>query len=544
MKGVVSIVFCLILSFALKAQTKQNTQANRPKLVVGMVVDQMRWDYLYRYQNRYGTNGFNRILKEGFSCENAFIPYTPTYTAAGHTCVYTGSVPSLNGIMGNSWYSKVLKRNVYCTEDDSVQTVGSTSVAGKQSPKNLWSNTITDELRMATNFQNKTIAIALKDRGAILPGGHTANGAYWFDNANGQFITSTFYMNELPKWVNDFNAKKYPDTYLKQGWQTLYPINTYTQSTADATPYENPIPGEGITFPHQTDTIKRNKYESFRHTPFGNTYTMQMAKAAVEGEQLGQRGVTDFLAFSLSSTDYIGHAFGPNSIEVEDTYLRLDKELADFLNYLDAKVGKGNYLFFITADHGAAHNPAFVRDHRMPGGVLDDADIRKALNSAIDRAFGSSQTIAQVINYQIYFNDEVLASSKINKTELKQFIIRELLKYPGIAKAFDIENLGHTILPGPLKEMVINGYNQKLSGDIQFVFQPQWYDSWSLKGTTHGVWAPYDSHIPLLWYGWNVKAGKLNRKVYMTDIAPTIAALLNIQMPNANIGEVIPEVRK
>lgn len=542
MKSFPLLVFVFLFSFSAIAQIKESNSVNRPKLIIGIVVDQMRWDYLYRYQNRYGDKGFNRLLNEGFSCENTFIPYTPTYTAPGHTCIYTGSVPSLHGIMGNYWYSRLLKRNVYCTEDDSVQTVGSTSAAGKMSPKNLFSSTITDEIRLSNNFRSKTIAIALKDRGAILPGGHTANAAYWFDNATGQFISSTHYMSTLPSWVQAFNNKRLPDTYLKQGWNTLFPLNTYLQSTSDSNAYESPLPGEDYTFEHQTEQVSKNKYETFRYLPQGNTLTFQMAKAAVEGEQLGKSGFTDFLALSFSSTDYIGHAFGPNSVEAEDAYLRLDKELADFLKYLDGKVGKGNYLLFLTADHGAAHNPTFAKDHKMPGGVLDDADIMKQINEAIEKRFSIKSAIEQVINYQLYLNNDVIAESKSSSTEVRQFIIQELLKYSGIAKAFEIGAAATPMLPSDLQRMVVNGYHQKLSGDIQFVFQPQWFDSWSTKGTTHGVWSPYDSHIPLLWFGWNIKPGKLTRKVYMTDIAPTIASLLKVQMPNANIGDVIVEV--
>jgi arylsulfatase A-like enzyme len=269
-----------------------------------------------------------------------------------------------------------------------------------------------------------------------------------------------------------------------------------------------------------------------------------MAKAALDAEKLGTSGITDFLTISFSSTDYIGHAFGPNSIEAEDAYLRFDKDLGDFLKYLDGKVGKGNYLLFLTADHGAAHNMDFAKEHKIPAGALDDVNIKKDLGVLLDKAFGVKQIIAEVINYQVYLNDEVIANNKLNKGEIKQFIIQELLKYSGIAKAFEISQVDNLMLPAPLKLMVTNGYNQKLSGDIQFVFKPQWYDSWSPKGTTHGVWAPYDAHIPLLWFGWNIKPGKLNRKVYMTDIAPTVAALLKIQMPNASIGEVIEEVSK
>jgi len=537
-KWFASVLFAFIVSQAI-SQTSP-----RPKLVVGVVVDQMRWDYLYRYQERYGSGGFKRILQEGFSCENTMIPYMPTYTAPGHTSIYSGSVPALHGIMGNYWYSKVLNRNVYCTEDDSVQTVGSFSAAGKQSPKNLWTSTITDELRLATNFRNKTIAIALKDRGAILPGGHTANAAYWFDNTNGQFISSTFYMNALPQWVQTFNAKRLPDQYLKQGWKTLYPINTYLQSTADNKWYEGPIPGEDNTFDHITDTITIDKYESFRYTPYGNTITFEMAKAAIEGERLGSSGFTDFLAISFSSPDYIGHAFGPNSIEVEDAYLRFDKEFAAFLTYLDNKMGKGNYLLFLTADHGAAHNTEFAKEHKLPAGILDDAEIKNDLNLLLEKKYGIRQLVAQVINYQVYLNDEAVVNAKLEKNDLIQFIVQELLKYPGIARAFELAQVEQVALPAPLKLMMANSYNQKLSGDIQFLFKPQWFDGWGVMGTTHGVWAPYDAHIPLLWFGWNIKPGKLNRKVYMTDIAPTLASFLKIQMPNATMGEAITELIK
>lgn len=514
---------------------------SKPKLVVGIMVDQMRWDFLYRYQNRYSSDGFNRLLNSGYSCENAMINYTPTYTAAGHSSVYTGSVPSLHGIVGNSWYDRALKRTVYCTEDDSVQTVGSTSAAGRQSPKNMWANTVSDEMRLATNFRSKTIAIALKDRGSILPGGHTANGAYWFDNASGGWITSTFYMQTLPSWVQAVNNKKEPDAYLQRGWNTLYPIKTYTQSTADSKPYEDDLPGEDNTFDHNTSGITVNKYESFRYTPWANTFTFDLAKAAIKGEGLGQRGVTDMLAVSFSSPDYIGHKFGPNSVEIEDVYLRFDNDLAEFLKYLDATVGKNEYLVFLTADHGVAQIPAFFRENKLPAGTLDDALVRNQINDSVRRVFGMQSAIESILNYQLYLSAPVINAG--NAEEITKFIIQKLLQYPGVSHAFYLNTLGASPLPQQVKTMVGNGYSQKRSGDIQFIFKPQWFDGWD-KGTTHGTWNPYDSHIPLVWYGWNIKPGKLYREVYMTDIAPTLAAKLRIQMPDASIGKVIEEVVK
>jgi predicted AlkP superfamily pyrophosphatase or phosphodiesterase len=531
--------FCFLLIAAGISAQAQNL--GRPKLVVGIVVDQMRWDYLYRFYDRYSIGGFKRLLGEGFSCENTFIPYTPTVTAAGHTCIYTGSVPAVDGIMGNSWYDRHQKKIVYCTDDSSVQSVGSTSAAGKMSPVNLWSNTITDELRLATNFRNKTIAIALKDRGAILPGGHTANAAYWFDNATGGWISSTFYMEQLPQWVKKLNDKKLPDAYLKQNWNTLYPISTYVQSTADSNAYESKLPTEDYTFPHTTASFTTNKYENFRTTPYGNTYTFDMARAAVEAEQLGKGAVTDFLAISFSSTDYIGHTFGPNSIEAEDAYLRFDKNLESFLKYLDAAVGKGQYLLFLTADHGAAHNPGFLKDRKIPAGVFDEAFVRRQLGDSLQKNFGVKNLIVQSINYQLYLDDSLINQAGLDKKKVKQYIIAFLKKQPAISCAIDLEDLADFPLQDKLKMMLTNGYNQKLSGDIQFIFKPQWFESWR-TGTTHGLWNPYDAHIPLLWFGWNVKPGKTNREVYMTDIAATVAALLHIQMPNGSVGKVIEEV--
>ncbi len=515
---------------------------SRPKLVVGIVVDQMRWDYLYRFYDRYSADGFKRMINQGFSCENTFIPYTPTYTAAGHSSVYTGSVPAINGILGNHWYRRDLKRNWYCTEDTSVSSVGSSSTAGKMSPGNMLTTTITDELRLATNFQSKSIGVALKDRGSILPAGH-AGQAYWFDNATGGWITSTYYMNELPAWVKAVNDKKLPEKYLSQNWNTLYPIGTYKQSTADDKKYESKIGGEDNTFPHITADLSVNKFESFRQTPGGNTYTLDMSRAAIEGEKLGQRGVTDFLAISFSSPDYIGHAFGPNSIEVEDTYLRLDRDLGAFFKYLDTKIGKGQYLVFLTADHAVAHVPGFMKENNLPAGTFDDAAIKKWLNEMAEAKFGIKNAIEQVINYQLYLDHTLLNEGKVDLDDFKNWVISELKNHPAIMACFDLHELPETTLPAKIKDMVINGYNQKWSGDIQFIFNPGWFDGFS-TGTTHGAWNPYDSHIPLLWYGWKVKPGKTNRETYMTDIAPTVAAMLRIQMPNGSIGHVIEEITK
>jgi predicted AlkP superfamily pyrophosphatase or phosphodiesterase len=528
------------------AWSKPAAQKNvaRPKLVVGIVVDQMRWDYLYRYANRYTDGGFKRLLKDGFSCENTLINYTPTITACGHTCVYTGSVPAVHGIVGNDWYNRELNRDVYCAEDSTANTVGSSSAAGKMSPRNMQVTTIGDELRLATNFQSKVVGVAIKDRGAILPAGHSATAAYWYDGSTGNWVTSTYYMNQLPDWAADFNSMKWPARYLSQPWTTMYPMDTYTLSTADSKPYEGSFkPGTAPAFPHDLGGDKGNPFKSISSTPFGNTMTLEFAKKALEAYQLGKGSVTDMLTVSLSSTDYVGHQFGPNSIEIEDTYLRLDKDLAAFFKYLDGAVGKGQYLFFITADHGVAHVPGFMQENKLPGGSWSEKSVVNELNRLAKEQLGVEKAIAGASNYQLYLNHEAIAKTGKSSVEVSDFVINTLLKDPAISNAFPLQELMSTTLPEPMRTMMANGFNRKRSGDIQFALQPGYIDG-GKTGTTHGLWYAYDAHIPLVWMGWGVNPGKSNRTMGMTDISPTIAAMLRIQMPSGNVGHVIEEVAR
>ena len=537
-KSILSIL-AIILVFNVQAQKVQ-----RPKLVVGLVVDQMRWDYLYRYADRFAPNGgFKRLVGQGFSCENTMIPYTPTVTACGHTAIYTGTVPAINGITGNNWYDNEQRKEVYCTDDKTVSTVGSTSALGQMSPRNMLVTTICDELRLATNFKSKVVGVAIKDRGGILPAGHSANAAYWYDNTNGNFITSTFYMNTLPQWAQDFNNKKLVDQYYAQGWNTLYPINTYEQSTADEKTYESkPFGAAAKGFPYDLKSYTGKNYGIISSTPMGNSLTAEFAKAAVTGEQLGADNITDFLAVSFSSTDYIGHSFGPNSVEQEDDFLRLDKELGLFLDFLDAKVGKNQYLVFFSADHGVAHIPGFLEEHHIPTGILPIATFNSELNEKLKSNFGIDKLISSTDNYQIYFAENKIDSAKLNRDEVMKFTISVLESNPLIARVIPTDKFSSSTLNKTLREMLINGYYPRRSGDIQIILQPQVLEGFSKTGTTHGLWNPYDSHIPLLWYGWGIKPGKLNRETYMTDIAPTLAALLHIQAPSGTVGKVIEEV--
>lgn len=537
------LLLAVLSVFGALAQTpaKDAGVAARPRLVVGIMIDQMRWDYLYRFYDRYGSTGFKRLIKEGMSCENTMIPYAQTVTAAGHSCVYTGSVPAIHGIMGNEWFDKGLNRQVYCTEDKAVKLVG-VEKGEPMSPANLWTTTICDELKLATNFHSKVIGIAIKDRGGILPAGHAADAAYWYDGSSGNWISSTYYMQQLPLWVKQFNDKKWPDSFYKKDWHTLYPINTYTQSDADNAPYEGKFAHEAEpVFPHELKSKIGKDYDIVRTTPFGNTLTLQFSKNALKAEGLGNDAITDFLAISLSSPDYIGHQFGPNSIEIEDNYLRLDKELGDFLSYLDKEVGRGQYTVFLTADHAVAHVPGYLEKHKIPAKSIVSSTTE--LNKLLEEKFAIKNIVRASSNNQLYLNDNAIDSSAADKRQIKAFIISYLIKQPDILVAFDNEKIIETNLPAEIKEMFVKGFNTKRGGDIQVVLKPgNFYGG--KTGTTHGSFNPYDAHIPLLWMGWGVKPGKLHREVYMTDIAPTIAAMLHIQVPNGSIGKVIPEVLK
>jgi predicted AlkP superfamily pyrophosphatase or phosphodiesterase len=516
---------------------------NRPKLVVGIVVDQMRWDYLYRYYDRYAANGgFKRMLNQGHSCENTFIPYAPTVTAPGHASIYTGTTPAIHGITGNYWWENEKGYSLYCTEDPAVKNVGASTEEESQSPRNMLATTIGDELRLATNFRGKVFGVALKDRGGILPAGHNANAAYWYDSKSGSFITSTYYMQDLPAWVKEFNGKKLVDGYYNLGWNTLYPINTYIQSTGDEKKYESK--GIGTGFPYDLKKFIGKSYTAVLTTPHGNTITTEFAKSILINEQLGTDSETDLLAISYSSPDYIGHGYGPNSIEQEDDFLRLDKELGDLLDFFDTKVGKDQYVVFLSADHGVSQIPEYLNENKLPGSKINPDALKTELNAKLAQQFGKQNLILSSMNYQYSINLPAIDSAKLDKEEVIDAIIKHVAWQPGIARVFSNEEIGELPLQSKLKEMFINGYFPRRSGQVQVMMEPHWIESFSSTGTTHGAWNPYDSHIPLLWYGWGIKPGKTNRETSMTDIAATLAAILQIQMPSGCIGKPITEVVK
>lgn len=537
MKIFLALLACFYISNAVAQE--------RPKLVVGIVVDQMKEDFLYRFYKNYTDDGFKKLMREGAEVKNMHYNYVPTFTAPGHASIYTGSTPAYHGIIGNNWYDKEKDEWIYCVSDESEKTVGSNSDEGKMSPHRMLTTTITDELRLSTNMKAKVVSVSIKDRGSVLPGGHTGS-SFWYDKESGNFITSTFYMNHLPQWVDKFNNKGLPAKYLNKKWDLLLSEKSYYEDLEEYSVYETIFKGvDKPDFPYDLKKISANyNMELLSKTPFGNDLLTEFAQAALEGEDLGKDDVTDFLAISYSSTDYIGHDFGPQSREIEDTYYRLDRNIGELIKYLDSKVGKGKYLLFLTADHAVADIPQYLVNKKIPAGKFPEGDLRGVLNDYIKNIFGIENLVTSVSNYQVFLDHERVTQSEINLDEVQEAVVRYLIdKENLIAHAWSanvIHNSG--FYEAGLKGALVRGYNQKRSGDILFAPFPGWYSSTHTRGTTHGSPFTYDTHVPMLWYGWKIPSKKIVKPYEITDIASTISILLNIRLTNSNVGKPIVEL--
>ena len=490
MKNVRMIVVVLSALMSMAAECVQ-AEGRMPKLVVGIVVDQMRWDYLERYAGRWGEGGFRRLMAEGYGYDNAYLCYVPTVTAVGHASVYTGTTPAIHGIAGNNFF--VDGRKCYCTDDHEVRTVGTDTRAGEMSPRNLLSTTIGDQLKLACEGA-KVIGVSLKDRAAILPAGHSADAAYWFDTSAGMFITSSYYMDRLPAWVDEFN---------------------------------------------RSHRVKSD----MRYSPDGITLTADMAIAAIEGERLGQRNVTDMLAVSFSSTDYVGHKYGTRAPETEAVYKRVDEELRRILDCLDSKVGRGEYLLFLTADHAAAHNAQELAARNIPAGTWSEDGALRDANEYLKKTFGTERELVKaLIEYRFYIDRVAVTEAGLSFDKVKAALRERLESAPCVMACIDYSSVKKETLPPAVLDRIVMGYNRKRSGDLMVVMQPGYYAFGATSfehGTTHGVWNPYDSHIPLFFYGWNVGAGRSSEAVKVTDIATTVCAKLRIQQPNGSVGRVL-----
>ncbi|MBI2722590.1 MAG: alkaline phosphatase family protein [Bacteroidetes bacterium] len=546
-------VFILILSLNTFSQSNKKevededqnkqrfdeTAALKPKLVIGIVVDQMRNDFIYRYWNRFSDGGFRKLINEGYYFKNTHYNYIPTYTGPGHCSIYTGATPRAHGIIANEWYDKKNKSSKYCVYDADVKSVGTENQSGMMSPKNQLSSTIGDELKITSNNQGKVFAVALKDRSAVLPAGHAANGAFWLDEESGNFVTSNWYMKELPQWLKTFNEKAMAKKYLAEGWNTFTHLQGYTASIADDNNYESvPNKKDKPVFPYSyKDYLQKNQVGIIRATPFGNSLTKDVAIECIKNEQLGKDNITDLFSISFSSTDIIAHSYGPRSVEVEDTYLRLDKDIEEILNVLDKEVGKNNYIVFLTADHGGGDVPNHLIYNKIPAGYLAQKHIKKELKTYLKSAYGDTLLLADVSNEQVFLNEIRIKELKLNINEVEENVAIQLLSINGIAEAYPSKYIKYNgFEKNDYKTLLQNGYNHAMSGNVCFIFRPAWMD-YAEKGTTHGAAYNYDTHVPLLFYGKGIKKGVSFQFTTITQIAPTICELLQLNQPNATVAE-------
>ena len=515
----------------------------RPKLVVGIVVDQMRYDFLYRYWDYYGKGGIKKLVQNGYSFEQAHYPYAPTTTGAGHASIYTGTTPAYHGIADNDWLVRSANRKIYCVRDSTVHGLGTDGEAGKMSPRNMLVTNIGDELKYATAGRSKVISISIKDRGAIPPGGFSADAAYWLESQTGNWVSSSYYMPALPAWVQQFNQAHTVNQYVQQPWKPLLSSAAYLRAAGpDSSEYEGEVaPGSGTRMPVDMPRYFKGDYSIVPNSGHGIHATTDFIKAALVSEQLGKReGETDMLCISYSSTDDVGHDFGPDSWEVMDTYLRLDRDLTSLLETLDKQVGLKNVLVFLSADHGVAPTPGLAGDKKLPAGRFSMKEAVEAVKARLADRYGEGGWVQASQREQIYLNRALMKENKISVDEASALAAEALRGLPWVQNAWGGWALRAAAVVDPYARRLALGCHPERSGDVFLQPKSGYVGLRAAKGTAHSAGYAYDTHVPMLFWGWHVPAGQSLEAVEITDIAPTICAMMKIQMPSATIGKARP----
>ncbi len=526
------------------SQSPDRIPSEKPKLIVCMVVDQMRYDYIHRYWDKFGEGGIKKVVMSGTFCKNAAYDYLINETAVGHATIATGALPSHHGIISNNWYNNLQEEVVYCVADENTKTVGGNFESGQFSPKLMLASTIGDEIRLSSNFRSKVIGLALDNSAAILSAGHSANYAFWYDNLTGHWISSSYYVDSLPGWVREFNEKNLAEAYLDRVWEPLLPLKDYTESTSDTSEFETGLAGRHV-FPYDLKKIsqpKRNErnYRILKYTPFGNVFTRDFATAVVINEGLGKDDYTDYLSIGFSANEYIGMYFGSNSVEMQDAMLRLDRELAHFINFIDEQVGEQNTLFILTADHGLAYQPAYLALHKIPSGDFNPHSSLSLLGSYLNAIYGRGDWVKYYYGQQIYLNHELIETSGIAYQEIQDRTAQFLIQFTGVSNAITSHTLQTSNFSEGIFRKMQNGYHQKRSGDVIISLAPGWVEI--NDGSSYHSSYMGDNHVPLIFYGWKIRRSSLTRPVKMIDIAPTISYFLDISRPNVSTGDIILEL--
>ena len=542
----IKIACLLFLWFFFNATvfSQDKKQIQKPKLIIGIIIDQMRYDFIYRLWDKFDNNGFKRLINEGAFCKNAKYNYPITKYIISYATIATGSNPSMHGIISEDWYAPLYNRVINCIKDSTVSTLGGYYESGKYSPVKLLSSTITDELKISNKKKSKVISISMDPGPAVLSAGLIGNAAYWFDTETSNWITSSYYMKDIPLWITEFNRKKLPDVYLDRNWETLLPIQEYGDSTMDAGKYETGFHGLKV-FPYDLKKLSsghdKKNYALLKTTPFANTLVKDFAISAIVNEQLGKDDFTDMLYISFSSTEYINQSFGLNSVEMEDAYLRLDRDIKHLLDFIDGYLGKGNVLIFLTSSHGSSYNPQYLTDMGISKSFFNSSQAMALLKSYLNATYGTGDRIKHNSNLQIYLNDDLIKKSKLSTEAFQNDVVEFMMQFTGVVNVLSGKTIQNSSFSGDIFKKVQNLYNQKRSGDIVIILEPGCLEK---KGLDINYSSPYndDTHVPLIWYGWKIKNQTISRKIDMTDIAPTLSQILDISIPNACQGEPIMEL--
>jgi predicted AlkP superfamily pyrophosphatase or phosphodiesterase len=525
----------------------QRAATNKAKLVLVIVVDQFRYDYLERFGDLFGNGGFKRLINQGAFFTNANYDYVPTYTACGHAAIFTGSIPAQNGIVGNAFFDRDIGKVRAMVTDDAAHLVtaaGASQKTGAASPRDLIGTTVGDQMRLASNFQSKVIAASLKDRAAVLPGGQRPNGAYWYNEASGEFVSSDYYFKELPAWVKKFDTTDRPDKYFGMKWERALPAAAYERAQADNLPQQRSALGPH--FPHVITGGEEKPgpkfYTAFEYSPLASEYLEEFGKAALDAESLGADEFPDLLSISFSSPDLTGHAYGPDSQEVEDTYIRLDRVIADLLSFIDKRVGLANTIIAVTGDHGVMPMPEYLRSKGYDAGRLSSREVIDAANKALGARFGEGKWVISFVNDQLYLDHKLLADKKVSAAEAERVAGEAALSVSGIVSYFTrTQIMEGRMAAGPIARRVTNGFYPKRSGDVWLITKPLYFFSEGELPTTHGSPYNYDTHVPIILVGAGVLPGRYNAACSPSDIAPTLAALLAVEPPANRTGRVLVE---
>ena len=543
MKKIILFSFIILINFSVKSQIKR-TAPEKPKLVITIFVEGMRYDYLYKFWDKFTEGGFKRLINHGKYYQNAQYDYLYTKSACGYATLVTGANPSQHGIVNNYWYKRLTNRKEYCISDRKQKIIGAENNFYGYSPKSLLTSTFSDELKLSDYKLSKVISISPKDYAAVLCGGHLADAAFWTDDETGKWVTSSYYLSQLPKWVKRFNEKKFPDIYLSKIWNTYFPVEKYTDNTlGDDNSFEVGFIGGQKTFPYDLSVLKEKtaSYRILNSTPFGNTYTKDFAISAIVNEDLGKDNYCDYLNIAFTATGNITEKFGIRSVELEDAYVRLDRDIKHFINFVNDYVGLENTIIILTSDRGSSDSPRLLREINMPGGYFKDKNSEVLLNSYLKAVYGVDNLIEYFNGTYLYLNRSKITDMKLDLNEIQQKVSDFMVDFTGVSDALTSYSLETRNYTSGLQMRAQNSYQKKRSGDISVILEPGYIPG---SDTEYGSGYRNYTQVPLIFFGWKIKSGKTDTPVSMTDVAPTLARILQIAYPNASTGKVLTGLLK